>query len=316
MSTRSRPQIREELGCRTPTCSTPGSVPGSGPLPRWAGRSRPHTLKKFYPTTDLVTGPDIIFFWVARMIMAGYEFMGELPFRNVYFTGIIRDKQGRKMSQDASAIRPTRSTSSPSTAPTPCASARCAARRSARTCCSTRRTSSWAATSATSSGTPAVSARCRAARSQGRNQSARCSPATTNGFCSSSTRPSAKSPTRLDEYRFSEATQTLYRFFWSEYCDWYVEASKAVFFGSGRATRRPRQQARNTLAVIDFVLSHTLRLFHPFLPFITEELWHGMGYSTDMPEDQGGKTIMFAPWPKPLDEDEKAHYGLDDATST
>jgi valyl-tRNA synthetase len=57
------------------------------------------TLKKFYPTTDLVTGPDIIFFWVARMIMAGYEYMGELPFKNVYFTGIIRDKQGRKMSK-------------------------------------------------------------------------------------------------------------------------------------------------------------------------------------------------------------------------
>ena len=57
------------------------------------------TLKKFYPTTDLVTGPDIIFFWVARMIMAGYEFMGDLPFRNVYFTGIIRDKLGRKMSK-------------------------------------------------------------------------------------------------------------------------------------------------------------------------------------------------------------------------
>ena len=57
------------------------------------------TLKKFYPTTDLVTGPDIIFFWVARMIMAGYEFMGEMPFKNVYFTGIIRDKQGRKMSK-------------------------------------------------------------------------------------------------------------------------------------------------------------------------------------------------------------------------
>jgi len=57
------------------------------------------TLKKFYPTTDLVTGPDIIFFWVARMIMAGYEFMDDLPFQNVYFTGIIRDKQGRKMSK-------------------------------------------------------------------------------------------------------------------------------------------------------------------------------------------------------------------------
>ena len=57
------------------------------------------TLNKFYPTTDLVTGPDIIFFWVARMIMAGYEYKGDLPFRNVYFTGIIRDKKGRKMSK-------------------------------------------------------------------------------------------------------------------------------------------------------------------------------------------------------------------------
>ena len=62
--------------------------------------------------------------------------------------------------------------------------------------------------------------------------------------------------------------------------------------------------------MIDFILSHTLRLFHPFLPFITEELWHGMGYAEDMPENQGGQTIMNAPWPKPLDDDFKAHYGL------
>src|SRR5207237_3934616 len=67
-----------------------------------------------------------------------------------------------------------------------------------------------------------------------------------------------------------------------------------------------------TLAVMDFVLSHTLRLFHPFLPFITEELWHGMGYHEEMPEAQGGKTIMFAPWPKPFDQDIRDHYGLDD----
>ncbi|MEI2726870.1 MAG: class I tRNA ligase family protein [Verrucomicrobiota bacterium] len=81
----------------------------------------------------------------------------------------------------------------------------------------------------------------------------------------------------MNSYNFSTAVQALYRFFWSEYCDWYVEASKAVFFGTDE------KRKANTLAVIDFVLSHTLRLFHPFLPFITEELWHGMGYSTDMP---------------------------------
>ena len=112
--------------------------------------------------------------------------------------------------------------------------------------------------------------------------------------------------TAFAEYKFSDATGTLYRFFWSEYCDWYVEASKAVFFGDDAARKA------NTLAVIDFVLSHMLRLFHPFLPFISEELWYGMGYAVDMPENQGGKTIMFAPWPKPLDEDFKGHYGLDD----
>ncbi len=133
----------------------------------------------------------------------------------------------------------------------------------------------------------------------------------------------------LNEYKFSEATAALYRFFWSEYCDWYVEASKAVFFSSSRReaaqTSEPGAESQsgltsaatdpkvvNTLAVIDFVLSHTLRLFHPFLPFITEELWHGMGYATDMPDNQGGKTIMNAPWPLPFDDDMKGHYSLGD----
>jgi valyl-tRNA synthetase len=136
--------------------------------------------------------------------------------------------------------------------------------------------------------------------------------------------------TAFAEYKFSDATTTLYRFFWSEYCDWYVEASKAALergveslnregvTSEADATRQRSNdvttEARkaNTLAVIDFVLAHTLRLFHPFLPFITEELWYGMGYAEDMPENQGGKTIMFAPWPKPLDDDFKGHYGLDD----
>jgi valyl-tRNA synthetase len=110
----------------------------------------------------------------------------------------------------------------------------------------------------------------------------------------------------LNEYKFSDATAALYRFFWSEYCDWYVEASKAVFFGDDAARKA------NTLAVIDFVLSHTVRMFHPFLPFITEELWHGMGYATDMPDNQGGKTIMFAPWPLPLDDEFQKHFKLNE----
>jgi len=310
------------------------------------------TLKKFYPTTDLVTGPDIIFFWVARMIMAGYEFMGDMPFRNVYFTGIIRDKQGRKMSKTLG------------NSPDPldliarygADALRFGTMRSAplgqdvlfdekdvelgRNFCNKL----WNA--------------CRFRQMQGQS-AAGVSPADQaagenfrrdagNTFeVQGEINPQLLSSDdkwillkldaaiseiteALNTYNFSTAVQALYRFFWSEYCDWYVEASKAVL-SAGRSrgddaqtekndqrlltsslTHNDEPRRANTLAVIDFVLSHTLRLFHPFLPFITEELWHGMGYSEDMPDDQGGKTIMYAHWPKPLDEDFKGHYGLDD----
>jgi valyl-tRNA synthetase len=318
------------------------------------------TLKAFYPTTDLVTGPDIIFFWVARMIMAGYEFMNDLPFRNVYFTGIIRDKQGRKMSKSLG------------NSPDPldligkygADALRFGTMRSAplgqdilfdeqnvelgRNFCNKL----WNA--------------CRFRQMVGQS-AAGVPPADQTSKGSQNFRQDAGSTfevqdeinpalltsddkwilLKLDqaireitnafaEYKFSDATATLYRFFWSEYCDWYVEASKAVLSGSSRresaqtsssiqhqasndeksqsgltsAATNDEARKANTLAVIDFVLSHTLRLFHPFLPFITEELWHGMGYAEDMPEDQGGTTVMFAPWPKPLDDDFKSHYGL------
>jgi valyl-tRNA synthetase len=111
--------------------------------------------------------------------------------------------------------------------------------------------------------------------------------------------------TALDEYRFSDAANALYRFFWSEFCDWYLEASKASLNSTDEARKA------NTLAVIDLVLAHTLRLFHPFLPFITEELWHSLGYQDDLPADQGGKTIMFARWPAPFDNDFFYFYDLD-----
>ena len=129
------------------------------------------TLKAFYPTTDLVTGPDIIFFWVARMIMAGYEFMGDrssgsrMPCRSGTSISPASSATSRgARCPKASAIRPTRSTSSTNSAPTRSGSAPCAARRSARTFCSTNRTSSWAVISATSSGTPAVSGKWWAAQ--------------------------------------------------------------------------------------------------------------------------------------------------------
>jgi valyl-tRNA synthetase len=277
------------------------------------------TLKAFYPTTDLVTGPDIIFFWVARMIMAGFEWMGELPFKNVYFTGIIRDKQGRKMSKSlGNSPDPLELIASYSAD-----ALRFGIMRSAplgqdicfddknvelgRNFC----TKLWNA------------ARFRQMQSSTGFQPVGSEERVENSFYGTEAEISAallssddkwillrlntaiaEVSTALEEYRFSDATATLYRFFWSEYCDWYIEASKAVLQGSDE------KRKANTLAVIDFVLGHTLRLFHPFMPFITEELWHGMGFNADLPENQGGKSIMFAIWPKPLDEDELAHFGI------
>ncbi len=275
------------------------------------------TLKRFYPTTDLVTGPDIIFFWVARMIMAGYEFMGELPFQNVYFTGIIRDKLGRKMSKSLG------------NSPNPldliakygADALRFGTMRSAplgqdvlfdekdvelgRNFCNKL----WNA--------------CRFRQMQGGEVQGEIVPELLSKddrwILLKLDQAIREITTAFAEYRFNEATQTLYRFFWSEYCDWYVEASKAMLArpaapDSSTSSAPGMGQGRaNTIAVLDFVLSHTLRLFHPFLPFITEELWHGMGYHEDMPEGQGGRTLMFAPWPKPFDEDFRAHYGLTEA---
>jgi valyl-tRNA synthetase len=270
------------------------------------------TLKKFYPTTDLVTGPDIIFFWVARMIMAGYEFMGDakfalpdaMPFQNVYFTGIIRDKQGRKMSKTLG------------NSPDPLVliaqygadALRFGTMRSAplgqdvlfdekdvelgRNFCNKL----WNA--------------CRFRQMQGGETETEINPSLLTSddkwILLRLDQAIKEVSDALNTYNFATAVQALYRFFWSEYCDWYVEASKAAFFGTDAALKA------NKLAVIDFVLGNTIRLFHPFLPFITEELWHGMGYSKELPENQGDKTIMFAAWPKPFSAEELEYFTLDD----
>ena len=260
------------------------------------------TLKAFYPTTDLVTGPDIIFFWVARMIMAGFEWMGELPFKNVYFTGIIRDKQGRKMSKSlGNSPDPLELIASFSAD-----ALRFGIMRSAplgQDICFDEKNVELGRNFCTKLWNAA-----RFRQMQGGETETEISAALLSSddkwILLRLNTAIAEVTAALEDYRFSDATATLYRFFWSEYCDWYIEASKAVLQGTDD-TRKA-----NTLAVIDFVLSNTLRLFHPFMPFITEELWHGMAFNADLPADQGGNSIMFAKWPKPLDADELAYFGI------
>jgi valyl-tRNA synthetase len=235
-----------------------------------AGRTPlPPTLKKFYPTTDLVTGPDIIFFWVARMIMAGYEFMGEKPFSNVYFTGIIRDAQGRKMSKSlgnspepldliakygADGLRFGLMLIAPQGQDIRFDEKQCELGRNFMN-------KLW-----------------NAARfiemQRAANPPARAANPHDLHILAELQATIAKVNAALDAYEFNTAAKELYDFVWGDFCDWYIEASKVS----------------PNIEVLDTVFGAVLRLLHPFAPFITEELWHAMGYGTD--------TIQFEPWPQ------------------
>ena len=262
------------------------------------------TLKKFYPTTVLVTAPEILFFWVARMIMAGLEYRAEKPFGTVVLHGIVRDRQGRKMSKSlgnspdpldliaqygADALRFGIMRSTPRGQDTLFDEQNV---ELGRNFCNKL----WNA--------------CRFRQMQGGATEGELDETrlTTDDkwILLKLGQAIDEIDAAIEEYKLNEATNVLYRFFWSEYCDWYVEASKAILQGSNDA------QKANTLAVIDFILGNTLRLLHPFLPFITEELWQGMGFAAELPREQGGVTIMNARWPKAIDQDFQDCYGLDE----
>ncbi|MBI5818413.1 MAG: valine--tRNA ligase [Verrucomicrobia bacterium] len=241
------------------------------------------TLKKFYPTTDLVTGPDIIFFWVARMIMAGYEFMDRKPFSNVYFTGIIRDSLGRKMSKSlgnspdpldliakygADGLRYGLMLIAPQGSDILFAEERMEV---GRNFCNKL----WNA------------ARLRQMQGASTSEVKRELLSSDDHFVLAKLDDCVREVSgALDRFEFNQAAQALYGFFWGEYCDWYLEVSKAALQGTDAALKA------NVCAVMDTVLSTVLRLLHPFAPFITEELWHGLGFAQ-------GQTIQFAEWPKP-----------------
>jgi valyl-tRNA synthetase len=230
------------------------------------------TLKKFYPTTDLVTAPDIIFFWVARMIMAGYEYMGEKPFSNVYFTGIIRDHLGRKMSKSlgnspdpldliakygADGLRFGLMLIAPQGQDIRFDEKQCELGRNFMN-------KLW-----------------NAARfiqmQRAANPPSRPHNAHDLKILFEMNEAIRAVNQALDHYEFNVAAKALYDFVWGDFCDWYIEASKAS----------------PNLAVLDEVFSVILRLLHPFAPFITEELWNAMGYGS------AGGTIQFAPCPQP-----------------
>ncbi len=239
------------------------------------------TEKKFYPTMDLVTAPEILFFWVARMIMAGYRWREELPFKNVYFTGIVRDGRGRKMSKSLG------------NSPDPldiiaeygADALRFAIMRTAPLGADIRFEIS-------NEGGKDVYPQVV----EGRNFANKLWNAVRYRQMqegSGEFDPEALSIYSIDilakldqfekdmaaayeDYRFNELAQLLYDFFWSNYCSWYLESSKGAFADGAEPALRA-----STVATMDLVIKRFLLQLHPFMPHITEELWENLGFRSE-----------------------------------
>ena len=236
-------------------------------------------IKYYYPTANLVTGPDIIFFWVARMIMAGYEYLGDMPFRNVYFTGIVRDKLGRKMSKSlgnspdpielmerfgADGVRMGLMLAAPAGNDILYDDALCEQGRNFNN-------KIWNAFRLV----------------KGWNVADKEQPASAaqavKWFDAVLSATVAEVDDLFEKFRLSEALMAVYKLFWDEFSSWYLEMVKPAY---GEPIDRATYEA--TLRYFDALL----RLLHPFMPFITEELWQHISERND------GDSIMYAAMPK------------------
>jgi len=241
--------------------------------------AQPDLLKKFYPTSDLVTGPDIIFFWVARMIMAGFEWRGEMPFRNVYFTGIVRDKLGRKMSKTlgnspdpldliarygADALRFGTMRSAPLGQDVLFDEKNVELGRNfCNKLWNAARFRQMSGAMLDNSSLDAIVARI---------DPALCD-ADDHAILDGLVRLVRSCEESLASYEFNAYTQALYAFFWNDFCDWYVEVAK---------TRLADDALRgNVLAIQDLCLRQFLLCLAPLTPFIAEELYHLLGYISE-----------------------------------
>ncbi|MCF0184983.1 MAG: class I tRNA ligase family protein, partial [Bacteroidaceae bacterium] len=236
------------------------------PISLFGGINHPgnEEIKYYYPTSDLVTGPDIIFFWVARMIMAGYEYLGDMPFKSVYFTGIVRDKLGRKMSKSlgnspdplelidrfgADGVRMGMMLSAPAGNDILFDDSLCEQGRNFNN-------KIWNAFRLVKGWT--VSAEIE--------QPAECKIAIA-WFDAQLKNTAAEVADLFTKYRLSEALMAVYKLFWDEFSSWYLEMIKPAY---GEPIDQKTYDA--TLGFFDGLL----KLLHPFMPFITEELWQAL----------------------------------------
>ena len=231
----------------------------------------------YYPTSDLVTAPDIIFFWVARMIMAGYEFTGKMPFKNVYFTGIVRDKLGRKMSKSlgnspdpldlidrfgADGVRMGMMLAAPAGNDILFDEALC---EQGRNFCNKiwnafRLVQGW-----------------QVDKTAAQPETARLA---VEWFNAKLRQSAAEIADLYSKYRLSEALMEVYHLFWDEFSSWFLEMVKPAYGSPIDVT---------TYEAVLEAFNHLLHLLHPFMPFITEELWQHLA------ERKEGESIMVSP---------------------
>jgi valyl-tRNA synthetase len=263
-------------------------------------------LRYFYPTDVMETAYDILFFWVARMIMQGLEMTGEIPFHTVYLHGLIRDEQGRKMSKSkgnvvdplvviedygADALRFALLTGS-----TPGNDMKLSMQKveAARNFANKLWNATRFVLGNLGDGYSAQDT-ARAAAEWKRNPAELGLP--DRWILSRHNRLILEVNRLIDQYQFGEAGRQLYEFLWGDFCDWYIEIAKVPLNGADQAT------AQRTRHILVYVLERTMRLLHPLMPFVTEEIWQHLPHE--------GEALMIAPWPEPdpLDEAAEAEMG-------
>ena len=251
------------------------------PISVFNGLTKPRNeeIKYYYPTNDLVTAPEIMFFWVARMIIAGYEYMDEIPFKNVYYTGIVRDKLGRKMSKSlgnspdpielinkygADGVRVGMLVSSPAGNDLPFDSSQCEQGRNFtnKMWNAFRLINSWEVKDMEQSVSNKKSI---------------------EWFENKFNQSLANINEQYDKFRISDALMATYKLVWDDFCSWYLELIKP-----GYEQPIDRVTKEKTIEIFENIL----KVVHPFTPFIAEDLWHLINPRKD------GEDIIIAKWPE------------------
>jgi valyl-tRNA synthetase len=267
-------------------------------------------LLRYYPTSVMETGYDIIFFWVARMAMAGIHFLGTLPFHTVYLHGLVRDVRGEKMSKSKNnvvdplevmdqygtdALRFTLATSSTPGNDMKLVPERIVGNRNFANKIWNASRFVLMTTADIGGGVPAIDV------VQPRTLADRW-------ILSRLARLTASVTRLIEDFQLGEAGRQVHDFFWADYCDWYVEIAKVQMQGD--------EQARHSTAgTLRAVLDQSMRLLHPFMPFVTEEVWQHL-YRTDEADTSRwpASALIVAPWPQAnavaLDDEAEEHFGL------